>query len=147
MFGKRESDQLSKLTKAYFRKALKKAKQEHDMEYVNIDMEMEFMKRFPRTNDIPFFPDENTIEIEKIRSLELKRLSSHITNFMPQGMVWHGHDLMFRLDGLLRRRIQKLCRGTVSRDQIRSGPERIQKFHRVLLMHGRNSLLSDKTYS
>ena len=103
---------------SFCRKALKKAKQEHDMEYINVDMEFEFRKRFPRTNDIPFFPDENTIEIEKIRSLELKRLSSHITNFMPQGMVWHGHDLMFRLDGLLRRRIQKLCRGTVSRDKV-----------------------------
>ena len=51
--------------------------------------------------------------LEMNRAENTAEFNENYKNILKPYMNWMGHDLNYRMDIFLRRRIQKLCRGTV----------------------------------
>ena len=51
--------------------------------------------------------------LEMNRAENTAKFNENYKNILKPYMNWMGHDLNYRMDIFLRRRIQKLCRGTV----------------------------------
>ena len=104
-----------------FRKALKLGKEEHDKEYMNIDLEV-FEEIPPITNEIPYFPDALTEKQQQIRAFKTRHYNTLHQNLLEDGMGWMGIDLPNRFLIYWRRRTQSLCKGTVSRGATPGNP-------------------------
>ena len=99
-----------------FRKYLKKAKQEHDTEFMNIDWDLDMRKPPPKTNEKAYFRNQESKQQEDSLAHEVKRINSDYSNILPKGNTWDNtttHHVMAKQEALFRRRIQKLCRDTV----------------------------------
>ena len=103
-----------------YRKAIKKAKQEHDTEFKDFNLATFENKKnnshLLKLNEIQYYPDANSQALEDARN-------EKINNFITKGLygnllrdkdTWSGNDLMVRMQFFYRRRIQKLCKNNVS---------------------------------
>ena len=106
-----------------YRNTVKQAKKEHDREYMNFDLDTfhqvhEGKKTIPfgdfQLNEIPYYPDSSTISKEAERSKRIYQFNSLVNNHLMEGDTWKGNDLMNRMNFFLRRKTQKLCKGSVS---------------------------------
>ena len=64
-------------------------------------------------NDVPYHPSVATESQEKIKASKVHQMSTAHYNIL-KSKDWKGHDLMGRMNILLRRKKQEICRGTVS---------------------------------
>ena len=101
----------------FFRLDIQKAKKYHDELFSKIDFETiihpDFVKE--KTNEIPYFSSESTSKNEKIRMAQLNAFDTirFYENLLPKGATWLDNDINVRMNLFLRRRMQKLCKGTV----------------------------------
>ena len=102
------------------RKAIKKAKHEHDTEFKDFNLATFENKKndshILKLNEIQYYPDANSQALEDTRN---KKINNFITkglhgNLLRDKDTWTGNDLMVRMQFFYRRRIQKLCRNNVS---------------------------------
>ena len=61
-----------------------------------------------------YYPDSSTISKEAERSKRIYQFNSLVNNHLMEGDTWKGNDLMNRMNFFLRRKTQKLCKGSVS---------------------------------
>ena len=108
-----------------YRNTVKQSKKEHDREYMNFDLDTfhqvhEGKKTIPfgdfQLNEIPYYPDSSTISKEAERSKRIYQFNSLNNNHLMEGDTWKGNDLMNRMNFFLRRKTQKLCKGSVSNE-------------------------------
>ena len=100
-----------------FRKYLKKAKQVHDTAFMNVEWDLNMKTPPPKTNEKAYFRTQESKLQEESLALEAKRINSEYSNILPKGSIWDNtttHYVMAKQEALFRRRIQKLCRDTVS---------------------------------
>ena len=64
-------------------------------------------------NDVPYHPNVATEPQEKIRASKVHQMSTAHYNIL-NSKDWQNNDLMGRMNIFLRRKKQKICRGTVS---------------------------------
>ena len=64
-------------------------------------------------NDVPYHPSVATAPQEKLRAFRVHQMSTAYNNIL-KAKDWHKTDLMGRMNMLLRRKKQAMCRGTVS---------------------------------
>ena len=68
----------------------------------------------PQTTNEKMYESNNiTNLLEMNRAENTAEFNENYKNILKPYMNWMGHDLNYRMDIFLRRRIQKLCRGTV----------------------------------
>ena len=65
-------------------------------------------------NDVPYHPNVATEPQEKIRASKVHQMSTAHYNILNSTKDWNDNDLMGRMNIFLRRKKQKICRGTVS---------------------------------
>ena len=67
------------------------------------------------TSEIPYFSTESTSKNEKIRMAQFNAFDTirFYENLLPKGACWLDNDIAVRMNLFLRRRMQKLCKGTV----------------------------------
>ena len=96
---------------------VKKGKEEHDTEYSKIEWDINLEEGIPKTREVPYKASDDTKEIQKLRDIETKKYNKVHSNTLI-GKTWQEmasqNDIPHRIDHLLRRRIQKLCKGTVN---------------------------------
>ena len=96
---------------------VKKGKEEHDTEYSKIEWDINLEEGIPKTREVPYKASDITVDIQKLRAIETEKYNEIHSNTLI-GKTWQEmasqNDIPHRIDHLLRRRIQKLCRGTVS---------------------------------
>ena len=96
---------------------VKKGKEEHDSEYSKIEWDINLEEGIPKTREVPYKSSDITIDIQKLRAIETENYNKIHSNTLI-GKTWQEmasqNDIPHRIDHLLRRIIQKLCRGTVS---------------------------------
>ena len=84
---------------------------------MNIDWDLDMRKPPPKTNEKTYFRNRNSKLQEENLALEAKLINSDYSNILPEGNTWDNittHYVMAKQEALFRRRIQKLCRDTVS---------------------------------
>lgn len=95
------------------RKLIRQAKAEHDDHFYGVDFNA-FMDQLKRINDAPYYSSSGA----GAKSVAFKERSVHINsifdNILQPGSLWDGNDLTNRMTFFLRKRVQKLCTGTVS---------------------------------
>ena len=106
--------------KNYFRKYIKRAKQEHDSRYLEDEWDLRFFSEPPKTNEFQYFPTEKTKYVEELRKKESNHFNTFMGNLIPTERNWGGHDVAIRMDLLQRIRMQKLCKGTVSLEVLKT---------------------------
>ena len=76
---------------------------------MNIEWDLEMEKQVPKTNEFVYFPNKETMLQESKLAYETKIMNALYSNIKSDGVSWENKQT-----ALLRRRIQKLCRGDVS---------------------------------
>ena len=73
-------------------------------------------KHVPKLNDIPFLKKnvQKQQELIQLWSNKTKYYSTEYQNILPSGMDWSYGDTSSRMDFFLRKKVQNLCKGTVS---------------------------------
>ena len=66
------------------------------------------------TNEIPYFPNKLSDKYRKIRAEQINIMNSSLDNLIPSGKNWDNHGIPRKIDIMLRRRSQQLCKGIVS---------------------------------
>ena len=103
------------------RKNIKKAKEEHDIEYMGLDPILFKFKRdeppWPQLNEIPYDPDSsaNTEIAIQNREFRTSLFSTNYKNLLRTNGTWLENDLMPRMNFFLRRKSQNICKGNVSK--------------------------------
>ena len=80
---------------------------------MNVEWDLEMEKPVPKTNEFAYFPNKETKLQESKLAYETKIMNSNYSNIKSDGVSWENKQT-----ALFRRRIQKLCRGDVSRSVI-----------------------------
>ena len=73
-----------------FRKNIQNAKIQHDKEYMEYEWDLNFTKPPPKTNDIPYYPNEKSAIITKLRNSEIYQYTKTQNNLIPEGKSWVG---------------------------------------------------------
>ena len=118
-----------------FRKTLKKAKEDHDEEFMAFDLGAFNRQITPRLNEFPYKPNSRTREQENIRESRQAHMSALWDNIFVDGNSWDGNDLMARMQFFLRRKTQKLCKGTFQK------PPGLDKKLKCILLDHKNPYL------
>ena len=66
------------------------------------------------TNEMPYFPNKIPGKYQKIRAEQFNIMNSSHDNLIPNGKNWDNHGIPRKIDIMLRRRSQQLCKGIVS---------------------------------
>ena len=81
------------------------------MEY---EWDLEFALEPPKTNDFPYYPNEEILKITNIRNSEIEKYNSMQNNLFLEETSWLGKNFgrkiqNMKLDTFFRRKIQNLC--------------------------------------
>ena len=76
---------------------------------MNIEWDLEMENKVPTTNEFVYFSNKEAMLQESKLAYETKIMNSLYSNIKSDGVSWENKQT-----ALLRRRIQKLCRGDVS---------------------------------
>ena len=98
----------------FFRRAIKKGKEDHDYMYMKVDFSKLFIGKIPTTNEVPYYPDILTEKQQEMKLANIKRHLRNHENLVPYMKDWKDSDLQVRMNYFLRRQTQDLCRGEVS---------------------------------
>ena len=73
-----------------FRKNIQNAKIKHDKEYMEYEWDLNFTKPPPKTNDVPYYPNEESAIITNLRNAEIHQYTKTQNNLIPEGKSWEG---------------------------------------------------------
>ena len=98
------------------RKLIRQGKEDHDKAYFGIDFSA-FMAEIKRTREVAYFTRSSSPQRES--ELNERSMTMNVfDNLIRPGGHWQNNDLPVRLEFFLRKRVQKLCKGTVSTEKI-----------------------------
>ena len=99
------------------RKLIKDGKSVHDDYYMSLNLNKPFKEKTKRTSEVPYKRTPKTHEQEDIRFAKQIQLENNYSNFLEtfyKTRQLGGTDMTPRFTMYLRRKTQKLCKGTVS---------------------------------
>ena len=83
---------------------------------MELDLHSPFMIKPSKTKEVPYKQTSKTSHYEDIRNVKQKQMENNFGNILrtENTLFFEGTDTTARMGFYLRRKTQKLCRGTVS---------------------------------